>query len=126
MEFHKPFGFFDYVKLQSEAQCVLSDSGTINEESSILGFPALNLRESHERPEAMDEAAVPMVGLDWPTISCGIELVTNREASFSDSIQVQDYSSKGVSEKVATIILSYVGYVRKNTWFSQWNFQVDV
>ncbi len=114
IQLQKPLGFDDYVKLQKDAKVVLSDSGTISEESSILGFPALNIRESHERPEAMEEASVMMVGLEKTRILQALEvLVFQTENTLR---RVEDYSMPNVSEKVLRIILSYTDYVNKTVW----------
>ena len=110
----KPLGFNDYVKLQIESKAVLSDSGTISEESSILKFRALNLREAHERPEAMEESSVMMVGLKKERILQGLEILETQE---KDTLrEVYDYSMPNVSDKVLRIILSYTDYINRNVW----------
>ena len=110
----KPLGFIEYNKLQIESKVVLSDSGTISEEASILKFRALNIRQAHERPEAMEEGTVMMVGLEKNRI---IQSLSILETQNSDMIQnVSDYQSPNVSEKIVRIILSYTDYINQNVW----------
>jgi UDP-N-acetylglucosamine 2-epimerase (non-hydrolysing) len=116
VRFLKPMGFFDYVRLQSSAYCVLSDSGTLTEECSILGFPAVTLREAHERPEGMDVGTLVMSGLGAANVLEAIALVRRHHDEGRRSAAVPDYEAADVSAKVVRIILSYTDYVNRRVW----------
>ena len=112
----KPLGFFDYIKLQMSAFCVISDSGTITEESSILKFPAIMIRQAHERPEGMDEGTVIMSGLNKKRIIESIDIVTTLYKDKKVPNIIDDYNVDNVSQKVVKIIFSYIDYVNSKIW----------
>ncbi|MEJ7759418.1 MAG: UDP-N-acetylglucosamine 2-epimerase (non-hydrolyzing) [Gemmatimonadaceae bacterium] len=113
--FLKPLGFFDYVKLQMNAFCVVSDSGTLTEEASILGFPAITIRDAHERPEGMDEGTLIMTGVDAERMVHAVRVL--RSQPRSGTRQITDYGADNVSIKVVRIILSYIDFVRRTVWY---------
>ena len=115
INFMKPMGFFDYIKLQQEAKCVISDSGTITEESSILGFPAIMIRKAHERPEGMDEGTLIMSGLEKERVLESINVMVSQNKKFTSNI-IKDYNVDNVSIKVTRTILSYIDYVNRTVW----------
>lgn len=115
INFLNPFGFSDYIKLQMNSYCVISDSGTVTEEASILNFPAITIRNMHERPEGMDQGVLIMSGLDKENVTKSIKVIKTRDYT-KNNIMVTDYNCPNVSEKVMNIILSYTEYVNRNTW----------
>jgi len=118
IKFLKPLGFFDYIKIQTNATCVISDSGTITEESSILKFPAVTIRQAHERPEGMDEGTLIMCGLESDKVIKAIDVVINQNKEKVNDIKlVDDYDVDNVSKKVLRIILSYTDFINKKVWF---------
>ncbi len=118
IRFLNPLGFLDYVKLQQNARCVLSDSGTITEESSILGFPAVTIRQTHERPEGMDEGTLIMSGLKSENVLNAVEVVVAQAREEDSPFRlVPDYEPRNVSKKVVRVILTYVEYINRTVWF---------
>lgn len=118
IEFSKPFGLFDYIQLQMNATCVISDSGTITEESSILNFPAITIRQAHERPEGMDEGTLIMSGLEPQNVLESIEVVTSQNNDEQRNFRIiPDYDVDNVSKKVVRIILSYTDYINRTVWY---------
>lgn len=116
IEWLKPLGFFDYIKLQTNAFCVISDSGTITEEASLLKFPAITIRNTHERPEGMDEGVLILSGLKADKVLKSIDIVTDVQNPNQNSYSVYDYNVSNVSEKVVKIIMSYTDYVNQTVW----------
>jgi UDP-N-acetylglucosamine 2-epimerase (non-hydrolysing) len=117
IEFLPPFGFFEWIKLQTHAFCVVSDSGTLSEEATLLRVPGVMIRDAHERPEAMEAGMTIMSGLGPRRLLQAVELATTQGAPARDDIAVADYAEPDVSRKVVRIVLSYVDYVRRTTWF---------
>jgi UDP-N-acetylglucosamine 2-epimerase (non-hydrolysing) len=114
----KPLGFFDYIYLQKNSYCVISDSGTITEESSLLGFPAITIREAHERPEGMDVGTLIMTGLKKDDIIESIKIIISQHGDDKDSFEkIPDYNTGNVSKKVLRIIMSYTEYINQKVWF---------
>ncbi|WP_225629920.1 MULTISPECIES: non-hydrolyzing UDP-N-acetylglucosamine 2-epimerase [Cysteiniphilum] len=116
IEIMKPLGFFDYIKLQQHAFCTISDSGTIAEEASLLGFPAITIRNAHERPEGMDEGVLVMSGLRKERVLQSVEIITSQYAQYGATRVVADYDAPNVSTKMVRIIQSYTDYINRTTW----------
>ena len=116
VEFQRPFGFFDYINLQKNAYCTISDSGTITEESSLLNFPAITIRNSHERPEGMDAGVLIMSGLNKEKVLSAIELTISANKNKPTDYRISDYDNLNVSNQISKIIFSYIEFINKNTW----------
>ncbi len=116
IDFAKPFGFFDFVKLQMESMCVISDSGTITEEASLLNLPAITIRYAHERPEGMDEGILIMCGLKSQEVLDAVKVVCEQSAEHGPMRPVADYASADVSRKIVRLVLSYTGYINRVVW----------
>ncbi len=116
IDFAKPFGFFDFVKLQMQAKCVISDSGTISEEGSLLNLPAITIRYAHERPEGMDEGTVIMCGLKAEEVMGAIDVVCKQYQEYGAMRPVADYAAPAVSKKILRLVMSYTGYVNRTVW----------
>lgn len=116
VDFAKPFGFFDYVQLQMKARCVVSDSGTISEEASLLNLPAVTVRYAHERPEGMDEGTLIMSGLKPMDVLEAVNVVCEQQVSHGPMRRVADYAAPDVSRKIVRLVLSYTGYVKRTVW----------
>jgi UDP-N-acetylglucosamine 2-epimerase (non-hydrolysing) len=118
INFIKPFGFLDYIKLQMNAFCVLSDSGSLTEEASLLNMPAVALRDVHERPEGMDDGVLVMSGLKSAEVLESVKLITrNHRDEDRNALLVSDYNGGKVSKKISKILLTYTGYVNRKIWF---------
>ena len=116
IEFAKPFGFFDFVQLQLQARCVISDSGTITEEASLLKLPAVTIRYAHERPEGMDEGTLIMSGLKPQDVLEAVSVVCEQHASRGHMCPVVDYETPDVSRKIVRLVMSYTGYINRTVW----------
>jgi UDP-N-acetylglucosamine 2-epimerase len=116
VDFAKPMGFFDFVKLQMVAKCVISDSGTITEESTLLNIPAITIRYAHERPEGMDEGTLIMCGLKTEEVLDAVKVVCEQFAEHGPMRQVADYLAPAVSRKIVRLVMSYTGYVNRTVW----------
>jgi UDP-N-acetylglucosamine 2-epimerase (non-hydrolysing) len=116
VDFAKPMGFFEFVKLQMEAKCVISDSGTITEESTLLNIPAITIRYAHERPEGMDEGTLIMCGLKTEEVLDAVKVVCEQFAEHGPMRQVADYLAPAVSRKIVRLVMSYTGYVNRTVW----------